>query len=201
MTEEQLEESEENKMIFIWYYDVFLPAAVGSNAQYGPRVRYYKEYTAEITLYRTQRVAVSVKVEAFGLLIYDNCVDKWNYQYTQKEADPNGKIQAHCKENRGKYTYIPKGEAGAEERRKAVCGFTKAGLDKFTELVKFIKKRRNDDANNGNATAKLALKLLRKKNKIQSDTGEEVKPAAKKRRVVREAPALPPQDLLVDEED
>ena len=82
-----------------------------------------------------------------------------------------------------------------------MCGFTKAGLDKFTELVKFIKKRRNDDANNGNATAKLALKLLRKKNKIQSDTGEEVKPAAKKRRVVREAPALPPQELLVDEED
>ena len=201
MTEEELEESEDSKKIFVWYYDVFLPAAVNSNLQYGPSIRYYKEYTDLIPFYKKERVAVPVQVEAFALLIYSNCVDKWNFQYQQKEADPNGKIQAHCKENRGKYTYIPKGEDGAEERRKAVCGFTKAGLDKFTELVKFIKKRRNDDANNGNATAKLALKLLRKKNKIQSDTGEEVKPAAKKRRVVREAPALPPQELLVDEED
>ena len=40
----------------------------------------------------------------------DKCIAKWNYQYEQKEAHPNVKIDAHCIRNRGKYTYIAKGQ-------------------------------------------------------------------------------------------
>ena len=48
MTEEQLENSEDNKNI-LWYYDVFLPAAVANPHQYGPTVRHYKEYIDNVT--------------------------------------------------------------------------------------------------------------------------------------------------------
>ena len=200
MTEEELEESEDSKKIFVWYYDVFLPAAVNSNLQYGPSIRYYKEYTDLIPFYKKERVAVPVQVEAFALLIYSNCVDKWNFQYQQKEANPNSKIQAHCEANRGKYTYIAKGEDGAEERRKAVCGFTKAGQDEYAKLRQIIRLRREKDKANGTPNAKLALKLMRLKHKIGADTPSQAKPA-KKRRVEKEAPTLPPQELLDEEED
>ena len=92
-----------------------------------------------------KKVAVSANVEAFGLLIYDNCIAKWNYQYKQKEANPNVKIDARCVKNCGKYTYIVKGQEGNKDRFEAVCGFTKAGQEKLVKLVKFTKKWHQDN--------------------------------------------------------
>ena len=201
MTEEELEESEDSKKIFVWYYDVFLPAAVNSNLQYGPSIRYYKEYTDLIPFYKKERVAVPVQVEAFALLIYSNCVDKWNFQYQQKEANPNSKIQAHCEANRGKYTYIAKGQEGNKDRSEAVCGFTKAGQQKLIELVEFTKNRRFLDAQDGTKKAKLALKLMKEKHNINQEAAAPTKPTNKKRRVTKVAPSQPPAELLADDEE
>ena len=201
MSEEQLEQDEDSKKIFVWYYDVFLPAAVANPHQYGPTVRHYKEYVDKVTVHKQQRVAVSPYVEAFGLLIYDNCVDKWNFQYQQKEAHPNGKIDAQCKQNRGKYTYIAKGQQGNKDRSEAVCGFTKAGQQKLIELVEFTKNRRFLDAQDGTKKAKLALKLMKEKHNINQEAAAPTKPTNKKRRVTKVAPSQPPAELLADDEE
>lgn len=198
MTEDELNQSEKSKKLFVWYYDVFLPAAVLHG--YGNDVRHYKEYTAKVSIHGKEKVAVPPKVEAFALLIYDNCVGKWNFQYSKKKENPNARIAAHCPENRGKYTYIAKGPDGAKDRSEAVCGFTKAGQDKLVEMIKFVKQRRADDAKDGTKTAKLALKLMREKHNIEADTVTQPK-GTKRRRVEKTAPQLPPQEMEDSDEE
>lgn len=199
MPEKTLEKHKEASDIYVWYYDVFIPAAVNIKSQFGSEVRHYKLYTDKVNVYGKEMVAVHPNVEAYALLVYDNCRNKWKFQYEEKKKNPNCCIDAHCEENRGKYTYFPKGAAGSKARSASVCGFNKAGLDKFSELLTFVKQERKKDADADMKNAKLALKLMRLKHNIKEGTAS-VPASNKRRRVENTAPTLPPV-LFNDNDD
>lgn len=98
MTPDQLEQTQTPlaKNILIWYVDRWLPIVIGSE-YWDENNRHYKLPTdkCKITMRdgtEEERVLCTISSEAFGLLVYDNCRDKWANIMKLKAQNP-GKIQ------------------------------------------------------------------------------------------------------------
>lgn len=92
-TPEYLEDpaNSRDKKILLWYEDRFLPIAIGLE-YWSPKNRHYKLKTDTVTLRNgEEKVLCTIASEAFGLMTYDNCRDKWE------------EIMKLKAENRGKY--------------------------------------------------------------------------------------------------
>lgn len=174
-TADELEESAEKKEMFVWYYDKYLPAAVGKT-YYGPKIRYYTTYVSERSFGKATTICCSRPGEAFGLLQYANGLEKWRKMAEEEKSGVKSNLSNE--ETRGKYTKIPKTD---EEKAQMLSGFTKEGQDLFKELIKKIKAEREQDAGAGHVKAKLVLKVLKETQKIPENvTAPEIKSRKRK---------------------
>lgn len=189
-TEEELNASPDTKRIFLWYYDKYLPAAAG-NTYYGKNIRYYQTYTSEVTFEKNTSTACTLAAEGFGYLLYDNGLEKWRRYF----ADPKAAAAAakNATESRGKYTQLPKNET---EKVQALCGFNRAGQEKLLDLIQTLKKQRDEDAENGDAHANLALKVLKEAQEIPEDVTAPVKNGKSRK---RKADTPEPDDFFCPE--
>ena len=75
------------KKILVWYINRWLPIAVGSE-YWDVKYRHFKLMTDTIKM-RTgeEKVLCTVTSKAFGLMVYDNCRDKWLNIMNLKKAN------------------------------------------------------------------------------------------------------------------
>jgi hypothetical protein len=145
----------------VWYVDSWLEQAATSE-YWNKKIRYFKMPTSTFQYDGKPRDYVTPASEAFGLLVYDNCRDKWMKQYEWKQqgkALPKGKKDPNWKMFAAKYTDPNSGS-------KTGGGWKPEGLVKYEEYMNLIKKLRVEDAANQNKMQQLALDLVREKNEI-----------------------------------
>jgi hypothetical protein len=81
MNPEELKKDEMaiQKELFLWYYDAWLPAILPREF-WREDIRFYRLLTDACEIAGKQKVLVTVASEAFGLLMWENCRNKWvNY--------------------------------------------------------------------------------------------------------------------------
>jgi hypothetical protein len=164
-------DDEEVKQAMLWYSDRWLPVIAGKDF-FGPNVRYYSCPTDLVLVHGEQKVAVTVTTEAFGLLVFENCRNKWMKMWEWKANNPDKAIP-----NKGPIA----------DTFKALYTDSKVGQIPYGgwdpeayELMEAMKKtittfRMNDEADNKKAQL-LARDLMRGHHGIAFDT-----PAGKKR--------------------
>ena len=87
-------ENARDKKILLWYQDCWLPVAIGLE-YWDEKNRHYNLPTDTIKMRNNQeKIICTIASEAFGLMVYDNCRDKWEAIMKLKE------------ENKGKYKSI-----------------------------------------------------------------------------------------------
>ena len=138
VTEEHLEKAEnsQQKEIFVWYFNEYLVGVLGKQ-------HWSKEH--RMMIYPTSRVEMADgdsrvlltrTVEAFGLVMLDNCHEKWKNMIEYKKqhgesADlPKGKVDG--KPFRGKYSDAFNGQ-------KKYGGWTEEGLERFSVIMGEVK--------------------------------------------------------------
>ena len=85
------------KKLLLWHLDKYLPAACGE-LSYGKARRYYQLAVESFEL-RPGKKAVLVESasEAFGLVIHENCYEKWCHIAPKKHESPHWKVPQYTK--------------------------------------------------------------------------------------------------------
>ena len=84
--------------LFLWCVDKWLPAVAGFDCC-GPKIRKFKMPTQNVEVMKgVKKIAVSTDSEAFGLVVLENCRDKWSHIIPKKHEDPDWKPPAYDKE-------------------------------------------------------------------------------------------------------
>jgi hypothetical protein len=168
------------KALFLWYYDEWLPAILPREF-WRDDIRHYKLLTDTLEIAGKQKVLVTVASEAFGLLMWENCHDKWiNYfEYKHKNGEkapvPNGKHpDAH--KHQAKWS---DGNSGQVK----YGGWKDDAYDFFEKLKQDIKEWRKIEEEHGKPAQKFAFDLMRATHKKKGATpaDDKKKPSRKKK--------------------
>ena len=88
--------------VLTWYLDRFMPMAVGLEF-WGPNIRPFHLLTdfldIEGDVSGKKKVLVSVTSEAFGILMYANCRDKWVADFELRASNKKAKIPKYNKDD------------------------------------------------------------------------------------------------------
>jgi hypothetical protein len=154
------DEAQISKELFLWYYDEYLPAVLPKEF-WKEDIRYYKLLTDTVNIAGKEKVLVTVTAEAFGLLVWENCREKWcNFclfkdQHGEKAPIPTGKEP-------GAENHLAKWSDG-KEGQVLYGGWKEEAYDRFEQIKKDIKAWRKADEESGKVGQRLALKLMREK--------------------------------------
>ncbi len=190
MSPEDLEKDDNKRMknLCLWYFDRFLPIAAKKEF-YGEDVRYYKPYTEKMNVNGVQKVAVTITCEAFGLVILENCHDKWTNIFELKKKDPKAKIPS--KKEEANYSDYQAKWSDGKCGKVPFGGWKEGALEFMSQMEEKLEANRMEDAADDNKKAKYYMSVMRKEHKI-----DEPGPAAKKRRGKQELPvATKPKKL------
>ena len=189
LSESELEnpENDVKKQLFLWYYDQWLPAILPREF-WKEDIRYYKLLTDTIEIAGKQKVLVTVSSEAFGLLMWENCREKWINFCDFK--DKNGeKAPLPIGKEEGAELHLAKWSDGSAGQVK-YGGWKEEAYVRFEALKKEVKGWRNQDALSGKSGQKLAFKLMRAANKRKGKTPleDKKKTSRKPKKTVQAAP-------------
>jgi hypothetical protein len=157
----------------MWYYDRFLPVAVG-RAYYDEKVRYYKLLTDKINILGKQKVICPVITEAYGLLNLDNYRPRWLatfewQKHDSKKSIPNTKDDPHIDKFKTRWTDPYSG-------RVKYAGWDPEAFDMLEHYKDELKKQRKADKDNGKKGQKKVLEMVRKAhNVVQEAPGKKSK--------------------------
>ena len=164
--------------ILLWYFDSYMPAAAG-RASYGPDIRWYKRATSAIVVAGKRQTQVPHNAEAFGLLVFENCISKWQHICPMKVADPSWSVPTRKKNDPQvmKY-YITKWSDGKTGQVQG-GGWKDEAYDRYTFYQQHVVDLRKKDKANSWAVYNLGKELMRKKNGV---TAAAPKPTTNKRK-------------------
>ena len=168
---------DEKKRILLWYFDIYLPAATGKEA-YGPTVRYYKRSTKGCKVAGEGMAVIPQEVEAFGLLLFENCLPKWKHICPKKAEDPTWSVSQLDRNDKANEKYHETKWTDGKTGQVQGGGWSQEGYDAFNSYIMHISKIREEDKKNQWAVHELALQLMRDEHGI-TDTK---KSAPKKRK-------------------
>lgn len=168
----QIEEGSAEEKKLIWYFDRYLPAVAG-NEYWGNEIRFFHLFGAPGTyMGKELKSNVTITSEGFGLLLLENCHDKWIEMRKFKKEFPSSELPKkgdEAKKFEGKYTEAKQGQ-------KKFGGWSKAGYDFFNETGKQLMAIRENDAKHDHVFAKYIYNLLRKTNDVTAETYASYKP-------------------------
>lgn len=198
------EDAEYNEKL-LWYADRYLEVVAGRE-YWNTNIRPYKLLTDTIDVNNKDGVAVPKATEAFGLLVYANCRDKWMNIWDFQQNNPGvdlpkegteakqflGKYTNNEAKKKGKENDTTKDGSGGEEDLSVVQGWSDEGLKLFDEYQQKLVEQREKDAENDHKMAKHARELIRKHHKISESSKKKRKRGKKsgdgtksKRRITR----------------
>lgn len=166
------------KDLFIWYYDQWLPAILPREF-WREDIRHYKLLTDTIEIAGKQKVLVTVASEAFGLLMWENCCDKWVNYFVLKDNDPNAPVpsgkQKDAKKHQAKWS---DGNSGQVK----YGGWKDEAYEVFKNLKKEVKEWRRVEEEHGKPAQKFALELMRALHKKTGATPQDDKKSTSRRK-------------------
>jgi hypothetical protein len=168
------------KELFLWYYDDWLPAILPREF-WREDIRHYKLLTDTVEIAGKQKVLVTVASEAFGLLMWENCHDKWvNYfklkdDFGEKAPVPTGK-QPGADKHQAKWSDSTSGQV-------KYGGWKDEAYDFFENLKKELEEWRENEEKHGKPAQKFAFDLMRATHKKKGATpaDDKKKPSRKKK--------------------
>lgn len=185
-------EYEAKKALKEWYYDEYLPMVAGNNT-YGKSIRYYSTPVDKVTLVvkgvkgKKRVVAVTIPSEAFGLLIFENCRDKWLAVMNLRKDDKKKEIPDFDKEDASTHKYHITKWSDGKTGQVTGGGWKAAAFTKFNQLMVAIDKIRKEDKANGWEEMKEAKAIIRAKNSITA-------PVKSNKRRRNNNPTIEPED-------
>ncbi len=183
-------DDDEERDVFFWYWEKLIPAAVGCY-NWSDKVKYYKIISAAKCKKNPSEKVVTTASEAFIVLLWENCYEKWVAVRMEYHNNPEWKMPKRTKEDKNKpyfKTLYSKQDGG----RQDFGGWTSAGHKRFHEIQDLIKEAKEDDS--FVQLEKDALKKLKVARQIDTDVPQ---PPKKKK---RKAPVVSEYDLLSDED-
>lgn len=169
------EERERLLAIFVWWWDSFLPAVAG-NTYWRATIRHAQTITSAT---HNGNQCIPKGTEAFAVLLYENCHDKWVQMITKSEnfskkiVIPKKKGNEETQKFAGKYSSSKLGQA-------SYGGWSPEGKKRFNELCSLIEAARAK--NHVGALEKEVLGMVRVKNNLPEEVPDEAAQASKKTR-------------------
>ena len=137
-------DNEEEMVAFCWYWEHILSTNGGFSLWHKDDIKYNllpSECTYKFEDYDKEFKLFPPATEAFFVLLYENCIDKWKHHALWKHDNPKERLPIMNKQNKDeplhktKYTITDIGQ-------QKYGGWSKAGLEKFTALRKQVKASR-----------------------------------------------------------
>ena len=157
--------------VFKWYWDKLLGCVVGVKRKengWATNVKYYKMISSAKCATHPDRPLITSYVEAFLVLLYDSCHEKWTKMHKWLKHN-KGKSLADCdKKFRGKYTRQDGGQ-------QLFGGWTEEGLTRFMTIRKTIRQRWKKDKAECLTVEQDFLKILQDDKGIKCKSAEQEK--------------------------
>lgn len=169
--------------IFVWWWDTFLPAVAG-HKYWRPSIRTTQNIT---TAMFNGNQCIPKGTEAFAVLVFENCYDKWKLMitetenFTKKIIIPKKKSDDDTQKYAGKYSSSRLGQA-------AFGGWSPEGKKRFNELCRMIGDVREKNEDPGLETE--VLKLVRQVHNLPAEVDDEAAEASKKRKKRKRDPVV-----------
>jgi hypothetical protein len=186
------------KELLLWYYDEWLPAILPREF-WREDIRHYKLLTDTVEIAGKQKVLVTVASEAFGLLMWENCHDKWVNYFELKDKDgdkapvPTGKHpEAH--KHQAKWS---DGNSGQVK----YGGWKDEAYDFFEKLKGQLKEWRKVEEENGKPAQKFAFDLMRSTHKKTGKTPADDKKTTRKKKKTSPVVVEPKRRKLTVEDE
>lgn len=151
----------------LFWADHYLPAAAGFDF-FGPNIRRYHHPFEMRTVDGKKKPLVSVGSEAFGILLLENCTDKWNHIVPNKVNDHDWKVPLYKQKDETTHKYHKTKYSDKHAGQVAGGGWSSSAFTRLNELQQAVLKSRKVDAKAGYPVAKLSLQLIRDTYKVSS---------------------------------
>lgn len=154
------DENKEGRELIFWYYDKYLDIVVGKDV-WSKQVRVSKLPSDTMDVNGEQKIIVTVSQEAFGLVMLDNCKDKWKNIFDLKAVDsdaeiPKKKGHPDLAKYQGKYST---GTDGATK----YGGWSDKGYERLEEIKEELIKHREQEEKDGFPLQKYIRELMKAK--------------------------------------
>ena len=130
-------EWEAKRKLLVWWCDNYLVAA-GGELTYGKTVRYYKHLAATVEVKGKKMVLVETTTEAYGMLVYDNCHDKWKEIFAKRVTDPDFKVPKYSKDDASTHKYNVTKHTDPQGGKNA--GWKDSGREALNDFKKQLKE-------------------------------------------------------------
>lgn len=167
------------KSLLLWYTDHYLPVAAGLE-YYGPTIRYYKMAIEATKVEGVKTHLVTKESEAMGLLMYENCLEKWKEIVDMKSKDPDWKVPDWNKEDEDTWKYHKTQWSDGKSGQVAGGGWKPAAYTAFNKYIGHFKKFRAEDKKNKWVIHKLCLQMMREANEITATVYSKKRSRSKK---------------------
>lgn len=168
--------------ILTWYLDTYLPLAVGLEF-WGPNIRPFKLMTDMKVVSGDpsgkKKVLVTITSEAFGLLVYANCRDKWVADFTLKAGNKKAKIPKYDKDKPETHKHQNKWSSSRTGQVQG-GGWAPEALEYLNKQIAAIQKWRNEEAERGFVNYNFGKELICQAQQVTMD-GQDDKNKKRKR--------------------
>jgi hypothetical protein len=200
-TKEYHDEYERKMKLTLWYFDDYMTMIAGTQ-YWGNDVKTRFLPTDMMDLEGEQKVIVTITSEAFGILLYENCRDKWIQIFKWKDQNPksNKKSKPPPQYNKNKPETHPYKAKWSDNCSGQSMGWHPNAFKAYNEYIDSVKRVRELDLEAGCLIMLRARAMIRE---AHGYTEEEAQPTRKRKRQnedadgVSEAPTIP--TVFVDE--
>ena len=200
-TKEYHEKYEQKMKLTLWYFDDYMTMIAGTQ-YWGNDVKTRFLPTDMMDLEGEQKVIVTITSEAFGILLYENCRDKWIQIFKWKDQNPksNKKSKPPPQYNKNKPETHPYKAKWSDNCSGQSMGWPPDAFKAYNDYIKCVKRVRELDLEAGGQIMLRARAMIRE---ARGYTEAEAQPARKRKRQnedadeVFEAPTIP--TVFVDE--
>ena len=157
---------EKKKELLLWYYTTYLPSASDGDANFGGEIPFFYLPTDRMWLNKKERIRVESASEAFGLLVFENCREKWKVDCqvmkdtgkkpVYKKKDPS----THKWKDLDKLTVWTQASGGRGQ------GWKQDAVVPFNNYMKYIQNFRAEDSAKKYAFLKQIQQWAREKHGI-----------------------------------
>jgi hypothetical protein len=199
MNPEELKKDEMaiQKELFLWYYDAWLPAILPREF-WREDIRFYRLLTDACEIAGKQKVLVTVASEAFGLLMWENCRNKWVNYFKLKDEDPTAQVPSGKHEDAK--LHQAKWSDGSSGQVK-YGGWKDEAYGVFEELKKEVKEWRKVEEEHGKPAQKYAYDLMREVHNKKGATPQDDKKKASRKKKTSPVVVEPKRRKLTVEDE
>jgi hypothetical protein len=200
-TKEYHEKYERKMKLTLWYFNDYMTMIAGTQ-YWGNDVKTRFLPTDMMDLEGEQKVIVTITSEAFGILLYENCRDKWIQIFKWKDQNPksNKKSKPPPQYNKNKPETHPYKAKWSDNCSGQSMGWHHDAFKAYNDYINCVKRVRELDLEAGGQVMLRARAMIRE---AHGYTEEEAQPTRKRKRQnedadgVSEAPTIP--TVFVDE--